>query len=632
MVDETREKALLIFSIGPVQSFIATARRTQDLYVSSALLSYLAKVGVEEAEKVGAALIYPVKTAKGEWPASIPNRFVMEGTAVEAEQIADAIDRSIRREWQFVADNTHDYFLQLAPKADWQATWNRQVDRWLETYWVAWRWSREESYGKAFQHAGLALDARKRIRSFPTEPEPGEKCTLSGIHEVLGPGGHNRQHIRQFWQTIRKSRGVTPAELREGERLGAISIIKRFAAKEEVGIPALAHRRFPSTSSIAAASFRKDLLQHWDKLAVDVLAHLDALDELGVQRFSTPEPFPHFDKLVAIHQGAERLLRYDGDFFYGETFEPKRLEDALGRTADEAKRQRALDTLRSLRNATARLNIAPPHLYLGILALDGDRMGKLLGACVSPEQHQGISRALANFAEMTVHTIVEIDHPGRLVYAGGDDVLALLPVRFALTVANQLQRAFAAAVTVALNREGDSSEIVTPTASAGIAIAHHIQPLESALRAARSAEHAAKEIYERNALVVDVVRRSGEKQRVGIKWAEPDWQASDAVAPILATQRLMETGVLSGKVAYDLKAESVGLSGVSSDALRLELQRLFKRHLQDRKAEETPKQKEADPSVLAQQWAQLIDLPQVTVDILAGWLLLARFLAQSGQE
>ncbi|MFZ4664301.1 MAG: type III-B CRISPR-associated protein Cas10/Cmr2 [Caldilineaceae bacterium] len=632
MVNETPVRALLVFSIGPVQSFIATARRTQDLYVSSALLSYLAQTGVEEAEKVGATLIYPVKTAKGEWPTSIPNRFVLEVAVPAVEQVATAIERAIRREWQFVADSTHNYFAQLAPNAEWQATWARQVNSWLETYWAAWHWTDQESYSLAFQHVGLALDARKRIRSFPAWPEPGEKCTLSGIHEALGPESYHRQELRRFWQAIQKARSITPAELRKGERLSAISIIKRFAAKEEVGIPALMHKRFPSTSSIAAASFRKDLLTHWETLAGYVLAHLDALDALGVQRFSKPEPFPHLEQLVATRSGAERVLRYDGDFFYGETFELQRLKETLGKDPGESKRQHALSTLKSLLAATALLKLAPPHLYLATLVLDGDSMGKLLGACVSPDQHRRISQALANFAETTVRTIVEIDHPGRLVYAGGDDVLALMPARFALTVADQLQRAFSTVMAEALAKEMDTDERLRPTASAGIAISHHIQPLEGALRAARSAEYIAKDAYGRNALVVDVIRRSGEKQRVGIKWSAPEWDIADSLAPIWQTQQLIEAAALSGKVAYDLKAESVGLQGILT-ALPLELERLFKRHWQNQESAKVPAQvQNVDPGVLAQQWAQLIRLPEVTVDGLAGWLLLARFLAQSGQE
>ncbi|MEZ4618472.1 MAG: type III-B CRISPR-associated protein Cas10/Cmr2 [Caldilineaceae bacterium] len=559
MVNQTAQKVLLIFSIGPVQSFIATARRTQDLYVSSSLLSHLAKVGVKAAEQAKAKLIYPVQI-DGQWPASVPNRFVAEVDTTQINQIATAIEGAIQREWQTIADKTQKYFAKLAPQQGWEAAWHRQVDGWLETHWAAWRWEEvNESYGQAFHRAGLAMDARKRIRDFPKWPEPGEKCTLSGVHEALGPDTFDRQRIRDFWQKIAESNSVMPSELRSGERLSAISTIKRFAAKDIVGVTELGYRRFPSTSSIAAASFRQSLLEQWEDLGDIVNAHLQALEALGVTRFAEPEPFPYLLAIKERVAEAKRLLSYDGDFFYQETFEPERLKEALGKPADEAKRQKAIKTLSALLTAAANHNqkIAPPHLYLAVLVLDGDRMGKLLSSCNSVEQHQKISRVLAQFAQTTVQRIVEVDHPGSLVYAGGDDVLALMPVNVAIAVAQKIQSALSQALQNALRTEGREQESSRPTASAGIAIAHHIQPLEGALRAARSAEHAAKEELGRNALVVDVVRRSGEKQRVGMKWDDLDADITDALAPILETQQLMKQKILSGKVGYDLQSESV---------------------------------------------------------------------------
>lgn len=58
-------------------------------------------------------------------------------------------------------------------------------------------------------------------------------------------------------------------------------------------------------------------------------------------------------------------------------------------------------------------------------ALDGKRP-------MSPALHMAITTALGNFARDFVPDIVETTYHGELVYAGGDDVLALLPTRHAL--------------------------------------------------------------------------------------------------------------------------------------------------------------------------------------------------------
>ena len=56
------------------------------------------------------------------------------------------------------------------------------------------------------------------------------------------------------------------------------------------------------------------------------------------------------------------------------------------------------------------------------------------------------------------------------------------------------------------------------TASIGIAIAHHYTALSSVRQRAKEAEELAKKLYGRNALVVTILRRSGEQTRVGCHW------------------------------------------------------------------------------------------------------------------
>ncbi len=51
---------LFLFTIGPVQAFIAQARRTQDLYIGSRMLSALAAAGVRAAtNSAGFQAIFP---------------------------------------------------------------------------------------------------------------------------------------------------------------------------------------------------------------------------------------------------------------------------------------------------------------------------------------------------------------------------------------------------------------------------------------------------------------------------------------------------------------------------------------------------------------------------------------------
>ena len=607
---------LVIFSLGPVQSFIATARRTQDLWVGSQLLSHLARIGVEAAADFSnSEVFYPVQV-NNRWPQSIPNRFVFAVPAGQGEKVGPEVAVAVRQAWVDVARQVYEYFAGLAPEAGWEAAWERQVEVWLETYWVAWPWDRMD-YGAAYRRAGLAMDARKRVRPYPRKPEPGEKCTLCGVRQALhGSQDRPRKAIREFWENVAVHSDVTPTDLRTGERLCAVCAIKRFADKAQVKVGGhpLSTDRFPSTSSIATITFKASLLEHWTDLEGLITAHLGALDRLKLD-FRTPDPFPCLEGQV----GADRLLRYDGKLFYRETFTPERLEEILGHAPDEGARRRALETLDNLlRTATnPPYRISPPHTYLAVLALDGDRMGKLLSERTSKEEHKQTSRALTVFAEERAKAIVEEKHPGQLVYAGGDDVLAMLPLECALSVADELRQALAEELELA----GHSAR----TASAGIAIVHYMHPLEAALRTARDGEHRAKEAYNRNALVVDVLRRSGERQWMGMNWSYEDDPAQSLEA-IREVQSAFTRNELSNKLAYEVYEEAPVLASeegercIPQEAREAELVRLFKRH-----ADEDWK---TGAEALAKQVADLakhVKWPET-----ARWLLLARFLAQGG--
>ncbi|MFN8458061.1 MAG: type III-B CRISPR-associated protein Cas10/Cmr2 [Anaerolineae bacterium] len=57
----TEYSHILIFSIGPVQSFIAGARRTIDLYAGSQMLAQVAVPQPKLSRTSGGELIYPFK-------------------------------------------------------------------------------------------------------------------------------------------------------------------------------------------------------------------------------------------------------------------------------------------------------------------------------------------------------------------------------------------------------------------------------------------------------------------------------------------------------------------------------------------------------------------------------------------
>lgn len=141
--------------------------------------------------------------------------------------------------------------------------------------------------------------------------------------------------------------------------------------------------------------------------------------------------------------------------------------------------------------------------YIAVIALDGDHMGGKLSGFRTQEEHRSFSKKLAAFARSV--SIPKED--GLLIYAGGDDVLAVVKAALAIPKARELAKLFEETVGV----DGI-------TASVGIAIGSSKAPLQDLVHEAHAAESRAKHDYGRNALAVSVVKRSGEILHWGCKW------------------------------------------------------------------------------------------------------------------
>ncbi len=144
--------------------------------------------------------------------------------------------------------------------------------------------------------------------------------------------------------------------------------------------------------------------------------------------------------------------------------------------------------------------------YVAVIAMDGDTMGKTLSGFEHADDHRAFSTNLAKFA-CSVRSPIENEFNGRLIYAGGDDVLAVVPATQAIACADHLQKLFK-----------EQLKAYGLHASAGIAVGHEKTPLQDVILAAQRAEHRAKHVYGRNALALSVFKRSGEILEWGCKW------------------------------------------------------------------------------------------------------------------
>jgi CRISPR-associated protein Cmr2 len=147
---------------------------------------------------------------------------------------------------------------------------------------------------------------------------------------------------------------------------------------------------------------------------------------------------------------------------------------------------------------------------------------------LSPGYHLQFSAALGNFALHCAPAVVRA-YGGHVLYAGGDDVLAMVPAAFALSCADDLQRVFRGLsptsdcgitelapgfLSLTKDSAGRAIPLILPgptaTASVGLAFAHFMQPLQDVVRAAHTAEKQAKKIPGKHGVTIKLFKRSGE--------------------------------------------------------------------------------------------------------------------------
>ena len=97
------KKYLFLFTISPVQSFIAQARKTQDLYAGSRILSDIMTQSINLL--TNAEVIYPKLTSE-----SATHRVL---AVVETEDIKQYAENFIEKIWKYIFDEIYKEVLNL---------------------------------------------------------------------------------------------------------------------------------------------------------------------------------------------------------------------------------------------------------------------------------------------------------------------------------------------------------------------------------------------------------------------------------------------------------------------------------------------------------------------------------------
>jgi len=217
-----------------------------------------------------------------------------------------------------------------------------------------------------------------------------------------------------------------------------------------------------------------------------------------------------------------------------------------------------------------------PVPYGVLLKADGDHMAALLNNAETVVQSQEISKVLHGFA-CEVRKIVQ-RHRGHAIYAGGDDVLAFLPLQQALDCAEELASKFSDIMKPVARDLGLTLEQF-PTLSVGLAIGHIIQPMRRLRNRAVDAEKHAKgndRPQPRNALAIHLGIRSGHELSWRCRW--DDEASLSAMEQFIQAYRNEQC---PSRIGYDLRAVADRLQWVGGETLpgihQAELERMLDR-------------------------------------------------------
>lgn len=374
-------KYLFLFTIGPVQSFISTARKTKDLYAGSKILSELIDIAIKKFNN-NSNIIFPYHGLE-----SKPNRFL----AIVENQSPEELGRILEKE-------VLDYFKKLSnniPKINntseyFKTIFDNQIKDFLNIYWAAIPYN-ENDYFKSYEELEKYLASIKNIKNFSqiNIDEKHRKCSLAGDRDALIFYEQEKLPAYSFEQALK----IDSNDISIGEGLSAISALKRFYKF---------NKSFPSTSEIC-------LMEAFEKLQDKVLK--------------------------------EFYNRFDYQLCYEENLTSQYLrKNNISLEIDEI-----IANQRKLISSSKYTNSKLTKYYAILVFDGDSMGDWLSGRNLKDksklkEFHKMMSKQLGEFAQLSKDYLNE--PRGKAVYAGGDDFLGFININYIFDVLRHLREKF----------------------------------------------------------------------------------------------------------------------------------------------------------------------------------------------
>lgn len=498
---------LFLFTIGPVQSFISQARKTQDLYAGSRLLSDLTKKAIQMVFSENGKVIFPFVKNETELNkvVSLPNRFIAEfekpANDKELKKLGERIEDAVKIKFKQIADaKFSDLVTKISDKL--YQKFDKQIAQHLDIHWLFLPFT-PDKYADKFKEIERLLGGIKNVRAFDQNEETGRKCSNDGERNAL-IFKHNYRKTNAD-EVVRTKPGYIDFDavgvpkyifrLDQGEGLSAVSIVKRFYEEEE----------FMSTAEVALMADYKEALENEEVAKV-----LTSYQNLFHEKNFILECLK-IKKKIEFKNKEDFRSNFDHQLFFAENINEKQIPNP--------------EQLAWAKEVFPSLQKYFKTKYYALIAFDVDDLGKWLsGDDLKNKEdlrtfHERLSGKLIEFGKWAKNYL---DTPkGQVAYAGGDDFLGFVNLRHLFDAMKELRSKFDEVVNckqITDFIEGDD----TITFSAGVAVAHYKIPLGIVLKEAKKAEDVAKKKGEKNAFALSVLKHSGDSHLAHAKWKLSD--------------------------------------------------------------------------------------------------------------
>ena len=508
---------IILFSIGSIQSFIINSRKVSDLFNSSNILSDLIANGIKFINtKANGELLLPQVSKYNE---SLPNYFIMKYESNNC--LGGQTENYIRNQYiEMLMNNSIKTSLEKHKEQI-----KKQLDSSLDIYWVEYEleenFDLKESnkYAQVYRDIYEHFEAVKNIKKFNNICEEGKKCSICGTRNVLFVNSKQNQSSFSI-QNIYSYKNANK-EFEEESLFKLIDTLK----KEDINLSLHNIEQIKNESKYNYINV--DIVNNKLLKENEMLCSVCLLKRFYDREKNTPSlaqiALYHWinnEKNQAIKDAykktIEELKPFDNNFDLYEFMYKENWGKILKNLNIKNK-----DIIEKLLNEKfGNLNL--PKYYC-MYRMDIDNLGKWMSGKYKTsdknlyEYQKELSLKINNFFNK-VKEYFEDKFIGKLVYAGGDDLLALLPVNEIFELEQNISTYF--------EQEVQNGEYKDVTYSKGIFVAHYKTPLGEITRVSKEEFEKAKEKFkkktndfdkEKNATVISIMTEGYNNRSVYFK-------------------------------------------------------------------------------------------------------------------